>query len=76
MIKKAMLKGLSQLDLKEDIVYTRSKFGKNHQLLYKESTYKNKTLFELIHSDVFALVKQTSINGFRYMITFIDDLSG
>ena len=30
---------------------------------------------ELIHSDVFGPVKQTSISGMRYMVTFIDDYS-
>lgn len=30
---------------------------------------------ELIHSDVFGRVKEESINGFRYMVTFIDDFS-
>ena len=30
---------------------------------------------ELIHSDVFGPVKQISIGGMRYMVTFIDDFS-
>nr|CAD1829770.1 unnamed protein product [Ananas comosus var. bracteatus] len=30
---------------------------------------------ELVHSDVFGPVKQTSISGMRYMVTFIDDFS-
>ena len=30
---------------------------------------------ELIHSDVFGPIKQISIGGMRYMVTFIDDFS-
>ena len=30
---------------------------------------------ELIHSDVFGPVKQPSISGLKYMVTFIDDFS-
>jgi hypothetical protein len=33
------------------------------------------TLLELIHSDVFGPVKQISLGGMRYLVTFIDDFS-
>nr|CAD1844159.1 unnamed protein product [Ananas comosus var. bracteatus] len=34
-----------------------------------------KVPLELVHSDVFGPVKQTSISGMHYMVTFIDDYS-
>ena len=42
---------------------------------YVESKFKAKEPLELVHSDVFGPVKQTSINGMKYMVTFIDDFS-
>jgi 5'-3' exoribonuclease 2 len=33
------------------------------------------TPLELIHSDVFGPVKQISLGGMRYMVTFMDDFS-
>ncbi|XP_015054974.1 uncharacterized protein LOC107001448 [Solanum pennellii] len=35
----------------------------------------SKGAIELVHSDVFGSVKQSSISGYRYMVTFIDDFS-
>jgi transposase InsO family protein len=42
---------------------------------HKESEYRSKTPLELIHSNVFSLVRQISIGVMRYMVTFIDDFS-
>ena len=42
-------------------------------MLYEKPKFKAKKPSELIHSDVFKLVKQVSIGGMKYMITFIDD---
>ena len=53
----------------------RRQYGKAHQLLYEESKFRAKKLLRLVHSDVFGHVKQSSISGMRYMITFIDDFS-
>nr|CAD1841788.1 unnamed protein product [Ananas comosus var. bracteatus] len=50
-------------------------FGKAHPLPYTEFKYRAKEPLELVHSDVFGPVKQTSISGMRYMVTFIDDYS-
>ena len=70
-----MLNGLPQLDVKEDVVFAGCQFGKAHQLPYEESKFKAKVPLELIHSDLFVPVKQPSVSGYRYMITFIDDFS-
>ncbi|CAL1391452.1 unnamed protein product [Linum trigynum] len=75
MMKKSMLKGLSQLEVRDNIVCAGCQYGKAHQLPYEESHYKAKEPLQLVHSDVFGRVKQTSISGCRYMVTFIDDYS-
>ena len=45
------------------------------RLAYKESKFKAKEPLELVHSDVFGPVKEPSIGGMRYMVTFIDEFS-
>ena len=75
MVKKSMLKGLPQLDVRTDTVCVGCQYGKAHQLPYEESKFKAKEPLELVHSDVFGPVKQQSISGMRYMVTFIDDFS-
>jgi len=75
MVKKSMLKGLPQLDVRTNTVCAGCQYGKAHQLPYEESKFKAKKPLELIHSDVFGPVKQPSIGGMRYMVTFIDDFS-
>ncbi|XP_042387961.1 uncharacterized mitochondrial protein AtMg00810-like [Zingiber officinale] len=73
MMKKSMLKGLSQLDIRTDTVCAGCQYGKAHQLPYQESRFKAKEPLELVHYDVFRPVKQPSIGGMWYMVTFIDD---
>ena len=75
MMRKSMLKGLPQLEVRTDMVCAGCQYGKAHPLSYEESKYKAKEPLELIHSDVFGPVKQASIGGMRYMVTFIDDFS-
>jgi transposase InsO family protein len=75
MMKKLMLKGLPQLEVRTDTVCAGCQYGKAHQLPYAESKFKAKKPLELVHSDVFGPVKQASISGMRYMVTFIDDFS-
>ncbi|KAE8706377.1 hypothetical protein F3Y22_tig00110393pilonHSYRG00025 [Hibiscus syriacus] len=75
MVKKSMLKGLPQLNVRTDTVCAGCQYGKAHQLPYDESKFKAKEPLELVHSDVFGPVKQQSISGMRYMVTFIDDFS-
>ena len=46
-----------------------------HQLPYKEYKFIAKEPLELVYSDVFGPVKQASISGRKYLVTFIDDFS-
>jgi transposase InsO family protein len=75
MMQKQVLKGLPQMDIRIDTVCAGCQFGKAHQLPYKESEHRSITPLELIHSDVFGPMKQISLGGMRYMVTFIDDFS-
>ena len=75
MMKKSMLKGLPQFDVRTDTVCAGCQYGKAHQLPYEESKFRAKEPLELVHSDVFGPVKQPSVGGMRYMVTFIDDFS-
>ena len=73
MMRKSMVKGLPQLEVRTDMVSAGCQYGKAQQLSYEESKFKAKEPLELIHYDVFRPVKQASIGGMRYMVTFIDD---
>ena len=75
MMTKSSLRGLPNLDVRTSVVCVGCQYGKAHQLPYEESSFRAKQLLELIHSDVFGKVKQSSINGMHYMVTFIDDYS-
>ncbi|GMP56268.1 hypothetical protein CsSME_00020819 [Camellia sinensis var. sinensis] len=75
MMKTSMLKGLHQLDIREDTICARCQYGKAHQLPYEDSKYRAKEPLELIYLDVFGPVKQALISEMRYMVTFIDDFS-
>ena len=74
MMQNQVVKGLPQIYIRTYIVCAGCQYGKAHQLPYKESEHRSKTPLELIHSDVFDLVKQISIGGMRYMVTFIDEI--
>ena len=46
---------------------------KNIKNPFPKSETKTKGTWELIHSDVCGLMSSTSLSGFEYYITFIDD---
>ncbi|GKV08051.1 hypothetical protein SLEP1_g19738 [Rubroshorea leprosula] len=75
MMNKSMVKGLPKLEVRKDAVCAGCQYGKAHQLPYQESKFKAKEPLQLVHSDVFGKVKQSSIGGAHYMVTFIDDYS-
>ena len=75
MMNKSLVKGLPQLECREDTVCAGCQYGKAHQLPYQESKFRAKEPLELVHSNVFGRVKHPSIKGMRYMVMFIDDFS-
>lgn len=64
---------LLQLEVKTDVVCTGCQYGKTYQLPYKESKFRAKKPLELICSNFFGLMKQTSISGIWYTVTLIDN---
>lgn len=75
MMVKSILKGLPELDIRADTICAACQYGKAHQLPFEESTFKTKKPLELVHSDVFGPIKQPSVSGLKYMVTFINDFS-
>ena len=74
-MQQSKLKGFPQREIRGDTIHVGCQYGKAHQLPYGESKYQAKEPLELVHSNVFGPVKQSSISGYRYMVTFIDDFS-
>lgn len=75
MMKKSMVRGLPQLEVRTETVCAGCQYGKAHQLPYEESKFKATEALQLVHSDVFGPVKQASNSGKKYMVTFIDTFS-
>ena len=49
-MNKSLVKGLPQLECREDTVYARCQYGKAHQLPYQDSKFRAKEPLELVHS--------------------------
>lgn len=75
MMSKQLVAGLPNLPVVKDVVCSGCQFGKAHQQPFHQSSYKSTQPLELVHTDVFGPVRQDSIGGMKYMITFIDDYS-
>lgn len=75
MMMKSNLKGLPNLEVRDENIYAGCQNRKMHQVPYYETKFRARQPLELIHSDVFGLVKQPSFGGARYMVTFIDNYS-
>lgn len=75
MMKKKMVGGQSQLEVSKGLVCAGCQFGKAHQQSFERSSFQQTVPLELVHLDVFGPVKQPSVKGMRYMVTFIDDFS-
>ena len=50
MMNKSLVKGLPQLECREDTVCAGCQYGKAHQLLYQESKFRAQEPLELVHS--------------------------
>ncbi|KAD2394436.1 hypothetical protein E3N88_41413 [Mikania micrantha] len=74
-VKQKLLVGLPNLEVQKDGVCSGCQYGKAIQLPFKSSEYKAATPLELVHTDVFGPVKQPSIQGLKFMVSFIDDSS-
>ena len=50
-------------------------FFKQKRLKYSSSTSKSLQFFELIHVDIWGPISVSSINGYKYFLTIVDDYS-
>ncbi|KAI3816802.1 hypothetical protein L1987_16507 [Smallanthus sonchifolius] len=76
MVNQDLVNGLPKVKINKDVICPGCQFGKATQLPFpQKSKHKSEECLELVHSDVFGPVKQPSIQGLRYMVTFIDDFS-
>ena len=77
MKKKCMVKGLEDIPLlKPSDTCKDCQQGKFSRLPFaKSSHYRAKEVLELIHTDLCGAMPTPTYNGFRYYISFIDDMS-
>ena len=71
-----MIKGFPQLEIRDNIVCAGCQYEKSYQLPFEESMLNAKAPLELVHSDVFGKVKQSSIRGYRYLLMTFPDMFG
>ena len=67
--------GLPNMKIKHEGICKGCAKGKNIKNPFLKSETKTKGTFELIHLDVCGPMYSTSLSGFEYYITFIDDFS-
>ena len=67
--------GLPNMKIKHKCISKGCAKGKNIKNPFEKSETKTKGMLELIHSDVCGPMSSTSLSGFEYYITFIDDFS-
>ena len=67
--------GLPDLKINHEGICKGCAKGKNIKNPFLKSETKTKGTLELIHSDVCGPMPSTSLSGFEYYITFIDDYS-
>ena len=67
--------GLPDMKIKHEGICKGCAKGKNIKNPFLKSETKTKGTLELIHSDVCGPMSSTSLSGFEYYITFIDDFS-
>lgn len=70
-----MVEGMSNssldFDFRENCVY-----GKQNRVGFPSDGKREKQILELVHNDVFGLVKVPSLGRYIYYVSFIDDFSG
>ena len=69
-----MVEGMSNSSLDFDF-YENYIYGKQNQVSFPSSSKRAKQILELVHSDVFGLVKVSSLGKSMYYVSFIDDFS-
>jgi hypothetical protein len=73
-VSKAVL-GIPKLKSKHSGVCKGCAQGKNVKKPFPSSESKAKGILDIIHSDVCGLMATTSLSGYSYYVSFIDDFS-
>ena len=69
------IEGLPEMQTKHDGVYKGCAKGKNTKKTFPSSESKEKGILEIIHFDVCGLMSSSSLSGYIYYVSFIDDFS-
>ena len=69
------VEGLLEIQAKHDGVCKGCVKGKNTQKTFASSESKEKGILEIIHSDVCGPMSSSSLSGYVYYVSFIDDFS-
>ena len=70
-----VVEGLLEIQAKHDGVYKGCVKGKNTKNTFPSSESKAKGILEIIHSDVCSLMSSSSLSGYVYYASFIDEFS-
>ena len=69
------VKGLPKIRTKHEGIYKGCAKGKNIKKTFPNSESKAKGILEVIHSDVCGPMSSSSLSGYVYYVSFIDDFS-
>ena len=70
-----VVEGLPEIQAKHEGVCKGCAKGKNTKKTFPSSERKEKGILEIIHSDVCGSMSLSSLSGYVYYISFIDDFS-
>ena len=74
-LARKVVEGLPEMQAKHDGVYKGCAKGKNTKKTFPSSESKAKGILEIIHSDVCGPMSSSSLIGYAYYVSFIDDFS-
>lgn len=74
-ILKEIVTGLPEMKTEKHEVCKGCALGKYAKTSFPSSNTRSEGILDLIHSDVCGLMSTTSLNGYEYYVTFIDDFS-
>ena len=73
---RKVTEGLPEIQEKHDGVCKQCEKGKNEKKTFPSSERKEKGILEIIHYNVCGLMSSSSLSGYVYYFSFIDDYSG
>ena len=74
-LARKVVEGLPEMQSKHDGVCKGCVKGKNTKKTFPSSENKAKGILEIIHSDVCGPMSSSSLSGYAYYVSFIDDFS-